>query len=204
VVFVQRCRRPCGIRASHKMAFPIIDLRADAGELIDHAALLLRDAFRNRTEDWQDLESARQAVLASLAPDRISRVLLHDSGKVLGWIGGIPMYGGRVWELHPIVVAASHRRQGIGRALVQDLERLVEPRGALTLWLGSDDENDETSLSGIDLYSDVPGAIRDLKKLRGQYPYEFYLRLGFRVTGVVPDANGRGKPDIFFAKRLGA
>ncbi len=186
------------------MAFPIIDLRADAGELIDHAALLLLDAFRNRTEDWQDLESARQAVLASLAPDQISRVLLHDSGKVLGWIGGIPKYGGRVWELHPIVVAASHRRQGIGRALVQDLERLVEPRGALTLWLGSDDENDETSLSGIDLYSDVPGAIRNLKKLRGQYPYEFYLRLGFRVTGVVPDANGRGRPDIFFAKRLGA
>ena len=114
------------------------------------------------------------------------------------------MAGGRVWELHPIVVAASHRRQGIGRALVQDLERVVEPQGALTLWLGSDDEHDETSLSGIDLYSDVPGAIRDLKKLRGQHPYEFYLSVGFRVTGVLPDANGLGKPDIFFAKRLGA
>jgi len=69
--------------------------------------------------------------------------------------------------------------------------------------LGSDDENDETTLSSIDLYADIPGAIRGLKKLRGDHPYEFYLRLGFRVTGVMPDANGRGKPDIFFAKRIG-
>jgi aminoglycoside 6'-N-acetyltransferase I len=185
------------------MAFTIIDLKADAEELIAQAAQLLLDAFRNRTEDWQDLESARQEVLASLAPDRVSRVLLQNSGHVLGWIGAIPAYGGRVWELHPIVVAASHRRQGIGRALVQDLERVIASRGALTLWLGSDDENDETSVSGIDLYVDVPGAIRDFKKLGGQHPCEFYLRLGFCVTGVLPDANGRGKPDIFFAKRLG-
>ena len=38
----------------------------------------------------------------------------------------------------------------------------------------------------------------------GQHPYEFYLRLGFRIAGVLPDANGRGKPDIFLAKRVGA
>jgi aminoglycoside 6'-N-acetyltransferase I len=185
------------------MPFTIIDLTAGADALIDQAAQLLLDAFRNRTEDWQDFESARQEVLASLAPDHISRVLLGESGEALGWIGGAPMYGGRVWELHPIVVSESHRRQGIGRALVNDFERLVEARGALTLWLASDDENDETSLSGIDLYADAAGAMRDLRKLRGQHPYEFYLRLGFRVTGVMPDANGRGKPDIFFVKRVG-
>jgi aminoglycoside 6'-N-acetyltransferase I len=113
------------------------------------------------------------------------------------------MYGGLVWELHPLVVAESHRRRGIGKALVHDLERVVEGRGALTLWAGSDDDNAETTLSGVDLYADVPGSIRDLRKLRGDHPLEFYLRLGFRVIGVMPDANGRGKPDIFFAKRLG-
>jgi aminoglycoside 6'-N-acetyltransferase I len=182
----------------------IVDLTPDAPILVEQAAVLLLEAFRTRTRDWQDLDSARQEVFASLAPDRISRVALDASGEVLGWIGGIPMYGGLVWELHPLVVAESRRRQGIGRALVHDLEGLLEVQGALTLWLGSDDENDETSLSGIDIYADVAGAIRDLRKLRGEHPYEFYLRLGFRVTGVVPDANGRGKPDILFAKRLGA
>jgi aminoglycoside 6'-N-acetyltransferase I len=185
------------------MDFPIVDLTRDRNDLIEQAAVLLLDAFRNRTHDWQDLASTRQEVLESLATDRISRVLLDDSGQVLGWIGGIPMYNGRVWELHPIVVAESHRRRGIGRALVDDLLRLVEHRGALTLWAGSDDENDETSLSGADLYSDIPGAIQGIKNLGG-HPYEFYLRLGFRIVGVMPDANGRGKPDIFLAKRVGA
>src|SRR5438132_5459821 len=137
----------------------IVDLTPDEPDLVEEAAVLLRDGFRNRTQDWQDLGSARQEVLASLAPDRVSRVALDASGKVLGWIGGISMYDGLVWELHPLVVAESHRRQGIGRALVDDLERLLERRGALTLWLGSDDEHGETNLSGVDLYSDVAGAI---------------------------------------------
>jgi aminoglycoside 6'-N-acetyltransferase I len=185
------------------MAFPIVDLKPDAEDLIDQAARLLLDAFRNRTEEWQDPESARREVLASLTPDRISRALVDASGIALGWIGGIPMYGGRVWEIHPLVVSGSHRRRGIGRALVEDLERLVVVRGALTLWSGSDDEHNETTLSGADLYPDIPGSIRGIRNL-GHHPYEFYLRLGFRIAGVLPDANGRGKPDIFLAKRVGA
>lgn len=180
----------------------IVDLTRDAPDLVEQVAILPRDAFRHRTEDWQDINSAREEVIESLTPDRISRVALDASGAVLGWVGGIRMYRGLVWELHPLVVAESLRRQGIGRALVEDLERLVAKRGALTLWLGSDDENDETSLIGIDLYEDVPGAIRGFKKIRGEHPCEFYRRVGFRITGVMPDANGRGRPDIFFAKRV--
>ncbi len=181
---------------------PIVDLASDV-RLIEPTAGLLLDTFRNRTEDWQDLDSAREEVLASLAPDRISRVLADDSGVVIGWIGGISTYGGRVWELHPLAVRASHRRQGIGRALVEDLERCVASRGALTLWAGSDDEHGETTLSGADLYPDIPGAIARIRNLK-DHPFEFYLRLGFRIAGVLPDANGFGKPDIFLAKRVAA
>src|SRR5437763_14441473 len=101
-----------------EMVLPIVDLQPGAGHLIDQAARLLFDAFRNRTEEWQDIESARQEVVASLAPGRITRVLTDKSGTALGWISGIPTYGGRVWEIHPLVVSGSHRRQGIGRALV--------------------------------------------------------------------------------------
>jgi aminoglycoside 6'-N-acetyltransferase I len=184
------------------MQWQIVDLTPDTLALIEQTAVLLRDAFLNRTEDWQDLDSTREEVIASLAPEKISRVAIDGSGNVLGWVGAMPMYRGRVWELHQLVVAKSHRRQGIGRALVEDLERIVRSRGAVTLWLGSDDENDETSLSRVDLYENVAGAIRTFAKIRGEHPCEFYLRLGFRITGVMPDANGPGKPDIFFAKRI--
>jgi aminoglycoside 6'-N-acetyltransferase I len=184
------------------MAPPIVDLASDV-RLIEPTAALLLDTFRDRTEDWQDLDSAREEVLASLSSDRISRVMVDDSGHVLGWIGGIPGYGGHVWELHPLVVRASHRRQGIGRALVDDLERIVAGRGAFTLWAGSDDEHGETTLGGTDLYPDIQGAIAGIRNLKG-HPFEFYLRLGFRIAGVLPDANGLGKPDIFLAKRVAA
>jgi GNAT superfamily N-acetyltransferase len=98
------------------MPRPIVDLASDT-RLVDPTAQLLLDVFRNRTEDWQDFDSAREEVLASLAPDRISRVMIDDSGLVVGWIGGVPIYGGRVWELHPLVVSDAHRRRGLGRAL---------------------------------------------------------------------------------------
>ena len=183
------------------MPFRIVDLTADRTDLIDQTAALLHRAFRHRSEDWQDLDSARREVLHSLDKGNISRVALDDSNNVAGWVGGHPLYAGHVWEIHPLVVAEEHRRLGLGRALVEDLETLVEQRGALTLWAASDDEHDETSLSGADLYADIPGSIQGIQNLRG-HPYEFYVKVGFRIVGVMPDANGRGKPDIFLAKRL--
>jgi aminoglycoside 6'-N-acetyltransferase I len=58
-----------------------------------------------------------------------------------------------------------------------------------------------TSLSGIELYPDVCEHIEKIRNLR-RHPYEFYQKVGFHIVGVIPDANGRGKPDILMAKRL--
>lgn len=184
------------------MDYCIKDMTRGRPEWIEQAAVLLHDAFHGRTESWQDLASARQEVFESLVSERISRVAVDGQENVVGWIGGIPSYHGRVWELDPLVVAADQRRRGIGRALVEDLERILTEHGAQTLWLGSDDENGETSLSALDLYADIPEAIRAFRKIGGEHPCEFYFRLGFRITGVLPDANGPGQPDIFFAKRV--
>ena len=180
----------------------LADLTLESADLNEDAAVLLRDAFRTWNGAWQDLESARETVGESLAPDRISRVAVDPADRVVGWIAGMPSYDGAVWELHPLAVAESHRRRGLGRALVEDLERLARQRGGFTLWLGSDDELGETTVGSIDVYDDIPGAIRGFRKLRGHHPSEFYFRLGFRIVGLMPDANGPGKPDIFFAKRL--
>lgn len=70
-----------------------------------------------------------------------------------------------------------------------------------TVILGTDDLESKTSLSGVDLYPDVYHHINSIKNLR-KHPYEFYQKLGYVITGVVPDANGLGKPDILMSKRI--
>ena len=180
----------------------IIDLRPSDELAIEQVAALLVEAFKeNWPGAWPNIEAAREEVHSSFAEDRISRVAVDESGVIRGWVGAIRQYDGRVWELHPIVVNPVVRRQGIGRALVADLENCLKERGCLTLWLGTDDENNQTTLSGINLYPNVCEHITKLRNLR-QHPYEFYEKLGFVVVGVMPDANGRGKPDIYMAKSL--
>jgi aminoglycoside 6'-N-acetyltransferase I len=180
----------------------IIDLQPDDEPIIQQIAGLLVEAFREHwPEAWPDLESALQEVRESFESDRISRVALDDSGAVLGWIGGIRQYEGHVWELHPLVVKPSYQGQGIGRALVTDLETQVRERGGLTLWLGTDDEDNMTTLAGVNLYPNVWQHVARIKNLR-RHPYEFYQKLGFVIIGVLPDANGLGKPDIYMAKSL--
>ena len=58
-----------------------------------------------------------------------------------------------------------------------------------------------TTLSGVDLYPNVLAHLANIRNLRG-HPYEFYQKLGFVLVGVMPDANGPGKPDIYMAKRV--
>ena len=180
----------------------IEDLRVDDKQRVREAAALLVEAFADHDPaPWPDLDAALKEVRESFEMDRISRVAIGEDGTVLGWIGGLRQYHGYVWELHPLVVAPAFQRRGIGRALVADLEARVRERGGITLWAGSDDETGQTSLAGVDLYDNLPERISTIQN-PGGHPYEFYQRLGFTIVGVMPDANGLGRPDIFLAKRI--
>ena len=177
----------------------IINLADNNERMKSEVASILFEAFPHA---WKDVNEALDEVHECLENSRITRVAIDDNECLLGWIGGKSMYDGNVWEMHPLVVSAKFRRLGVGTALVKDFENQVKQKGAMTVWLGTDDENGSTSVSGIDVYSDIFKHIADIKNLK-RHPYEFYLKLGYTIVGLCPDANGFGKPDIYMAKRVG-
>jgi len=180
----------------------IISLLPDNEMLIQKAAQLLVDAFREHWPDaWPTFEEGWKEVQEMLESERICRAAIDEQGNLLGMIGGIPGYDGLVWELHPLAVQPSMQGQGVGRALVEDFEEQVRAKGALTITLGSDDEDGMTSLANADLYENLWERIQNIQNFK-HHPFEFYQKMGYIITGVVPDANGTGKPDILMAKRL--
>lgn len=138
-----------------------------------------------------------------LLEDERVAIAAQEGGALLGFAGAIPQYGATGWELHPLMVCPRRQREGVGRRLVARLEQELAVRGGVTLYLGSDDEFGQTSLFGTDLYTDLFHKIREIRNLRN-HPYEFYQKVGFQIVGVIPDANGLGKPDIWMAKRIGS
>ena len=177
------------------------DLRSRLDLTGDAAQMLVNEFRTNWPHAWPDLAAARKEVEECLQEGRIVRVALAEDGSALGWIGGSPQYDGRVWELHPLVVRGESQRTGVGRALVMDLEDQVRSRGGLVIIVGTDDENNQTSLAGVDLF---PNVLEHLSRLKntGEHPFGFYQTVGFVISGVVPDANGFGKPDILMSKRV--
>lgn len=175
----------------------IVDLDPDNESFVRQLAELLVDVLNI---GWPTFEKALEEVRESFPDERISRIAT-EGDLVHGWVGGIKGYDGHTWELHPLAVRRDRQGQGIGRALVADLEERVRERGGHTVMLGTDDERGETSLAGIELF---PDPLEHLRKLEnpGGHPYEFYQKVGYTVVGVIPDANGFGKPDIFMAKRI--
>lgn len=175
------------------------DLGDQPEQVREQAATLLVEHF-DEPRGWPTVADAREEV-ARVIGDGFARAML-DGDTLIGWLGGLPEYSGRVWELHPMVVRREHRRRGVGRALVEAFESEVRGRGALTMTLGTDDDSGMTSLAGVDLYGDVPRHIAELHDLGRSHPFLFYRKLGFVVTGFMPDANGPGRPDIYMSKRV--
>lgn len=177
----------------------IADLGTEPGPMHEQAAALLVEGF-DEPRGWPTMALARDEV-ALVLREGFARAVV-DGSLLLGWIGGLPEYAGRVWELHPMIVHRDYRRRGIGRALVDAFEAEARRRGALTATLGTDDDSGMTSVADIDLYDDIARHIAGLKDLGRNHPFLFYRKLGYVVTGLVPDANGRGRPDIYMSKRL--
>jgi len=165
------------------------------------AATLLVEEFK---EHWPDAWPTLEDALLEMEQFKLSTsicLIAVQREAVVGWIGGLPQYSGNVWEMHPIVVKRSEQKKGIGRELVYALEKEVLQRGGITITLGTDDESSMTSLADTDLYENLWDRIKNIVNYK-DHPFSFYQKLGYTITGVMPDANGIGKPDIFMSKRI--
>ncbi len=181
--------------------FTIAPLSAGDESTIGQLVAFLPDAFRDMAPDYVPTADAALAeIREQLQPENIE-LIARDASGVIGWIGGIPSYDGHVYELHPLAVRPDRQRQGVGQALVAALEAEVAARGASTLFLGSDDQTDMTSVGGVDVYPNPLEHLAAIEDRRG-HPFRFYQRCGFVLVGILPDANGPGKPDLFLAKRV--
>jgi aminoglycoside 6'-N-acetyltransferase I len=168
---------------------------------VAEAARILREAIAGPSYKAPGQAEAEAASFGGGDPERFALAAL-ESEQLLGWIGAVRGYSHSL-ELHPLVVDPPLHRQGVGRALVAALEARALKDGYLAIHLGADDEVGGTSLFGADVF---PGALAKLAAItateRG-HPFFFYRRLGYEPVGLIPDANGFGKPDILMSKRLG-
>ena len=179
----------------------IQDLDPDDDNAIEQVAALLVDFAPNQAAAWEDLESAKDTVDEALDEDSIARVALNDAGNVIGFAAAAPQYS-HAWELHPVVVARDEQHRGVGRALVGDIEELIAAEGGLTVYLGADDLDKATTLAEDDLFPGVLDAAAELQVRKRRHPVGFFLHLGYEIIGVIPDANGPGRPDIWLGRSL--
>jgi aminoglycoside 6'-N-acetyltransferase I len=166
---------------------------------IVQAAQVLTDSL---PVGWPTFDDALAEIEELLNDPQNTLLAAVEDDTVIGWGGILPQYKGNVFELHPLAVRSDRRRKGIGRAILEALEEEARKRGGLTMRVGADDEvgDGETSFANTDLYDDLPGKI--LNFCPGTHQSGFYMKLGYKIIGVVPDANGPGKPDIYLGKRL--
>ena len=170
--------------------------------MVEQCARVLVQAFKvHHPLAWPTLALAREELEEFASEDRIGLTAVTEDSQVLGWVGAIRQYHGHSWELHPLAVDPEKQLQGVGRLLVSTLEQRLYATKASTLYLMTDDENNQTTLADVALYPEPLEQLMQIVNIN-QHPFEFYLKQGFCVSGVIPDANGPGKPDILMSKSI--
>jgi aminoglycoside 6'-N-acetyltransferase I len=121
--------------------------------------------------------------------------------EILGWAGLRPMYK-KTWELHPMVIKAEFQGKNYGKELLKEIEKIAYMNGIIGIVAGSDDETNSTSLSEKEINGE--NIFEEIKKIKNykKHPYEFYRKNGYYIVGVIPNANGQNKPDIWLWKDI--
>ncbi|HFT7046578.1 TPA: AAC(6')-Ia family aminoglycoside 6'-N-acetyltransferase [Citrobacter braakii] len=173
----------------------------ESNEHILEAAKILKKTFLDiKNNSWPDIESAINEVEECIEHPNIC-LGICDKSKLIGWIGLRPMYN-KTWELHPMVISTEYQGKGIGKRLINELEKRAKEKGIIGIALGTDDENSKTSLSMCDINeTNIFNEINNIRNINN-HPYEFYKKCGYIIVGIIPNANGKRKPDIWMWKDI--
>jgi aminoglycoside 6'-N-acetyltransferase I len=173
----------------------------ESAEFVKQAAGILFSAFSTINKDaWPTEEEALNTVRECIPEPNICMGILIDK-ILIGWAGLRPMYP-VTWELHPLVIAKEYQGKGYGKLLIGKLEEEARKAGIIGIVLGTDDETNSTSLSDCDISGEnIFSEISNIKNKKS-HPYEFYKKCGYSIIGVIPNANGINKPDIWMWKNI--
>jgi aminoglycoside 6'-N-acetyltransferase I len=121
--------------------------------------------------------------------------------KLIGWAGLRPMYE-KTWELHPMVIKKEFQGKKYGKILLNEIEIMAYKNGIIGIVAGSDDETNSTSLSEKEINCEnIFEEIKNIKNYKN-HPFEFYKKCGYIIIGIIPNANGQNKPDIWLWKDI--
>lgn len=178
----------------------IVDLcNEDDGVVEQVATLLMGGVFAHQSHTWTDKTTALDEIGESFEANHISRVGFDDSGKLLGWAAGYSIYNGYIWQVYPLALTAFNL--DIGHRLLQDFEEQVRAHGGLGILLSIDVELTLPTLHEKDLSTDPWQHIISLQHL-DNHRIEFFRQLGFAIVGIIPNAQGRGKPNILLERSV--
>jgi aminoglycoside 6'-N-acetyltransferase I len=173
----------------------------ESAETMEQAANILLETFL-KADMWPTINEreAFDTVNECIANENIC-IGIKINSRLIGWTGLRPMYE-KTWELHPLAIIPEFQKQGYGKILMNEMEEIARKKGIIGIIAGSDDETNKTSLSEKEITGEnIFEEIKNIKNYR-EHPYGFYQKCGFTIIGIIPNANGLKKPDIWLWKDI--
>ncbi len=172
----------------------------------EQAVKILLEAFP-ADEMWSDLDEkmARETVEFSIYGKNIC-IGIKIGSELAGWVCLRPEYekikNEATWELHPFVISPKFKRKGYGKMLMEEVEKAAQENNIIGIILSSGDEANKTSLSDKEITGE--NIIEEIKNIKNykNHPYEFYQKCGYSIIGIIPNAYGIRKTDIWLWKDI--
>lgn len=176
---------------------------------LQEAATLAFAAMEPVSSAWPTFDACLGDLLdATRREDSLLLAAATPDGRLCGLLSAFPAYVGQILRLDLIAVAPDLQRRGVGSALLGSLQIAARARGFHSVLTSYPDEAGRTPLAGRNLYPSPLASLSEFDRtaadspLSADSPLAFFLRSGFALTGVVPDAHGAGRPELLLARRL--